>query len=93
VSDLRAIAPTPAVEPSEYLTTGEVGRRLRWSRRTMRAKIASGFFVEGREFFQPAGCQPRWKWSAVVARLEGRHPAVVDGDTVKLARGGGRQLL
>jgi hypothetical protein len=28
---------------------------------------AGGVFREGQHFFQPTGCQPRWKWEAVVA--------------------------
>jgi hypothetical protein len=77
----------------EYLTTGELTQRLRWAPRTIRAKIAAGVFREGMHFFQPPGCQRRWKWSAVVAWLEGQHSTVVDAEEAPLARGGGRELL
>lgn len=81
-----------SVEP-EYLTTAEVGKRLKWSARTMRAKIAAGVFVAGKHFFQPPGCQLRWKWTAIVAWLEGTHESVVDSEPVRLARSGGRELV
>jgi len=78
----------------EYITTAEVARRLKWSARTMRAKIAGGVFREGQHFFQPAGCQPRWKWEAVVAWLEGKErPVIDDEEPIRLARGGGKALL
>jgi hypothetical protein len=58
--------------PVEFLTTAQVAARLQWSVRTLRAKVAAGVFVESMHFFQRPGCRPRWKWSAVVAWLEGR---------------------
>jgi hypothetical protein len=94
VSEPREIA-----EPSEYLTTPAVAKKLAWSARTMRSKIASGFFMAGREFVQPDGCQPRWVWSAVVARMEGRHAGARDAEggrevqELRLARAGGRGLV
>jgi hypothetical protein len=77
----------------EYLTTAEVGRRLKWSARTIRTKVAEGFFVEGREFVAPAGCRPRWIWEAVVRRMEGRHERSSAEPVLSLARAGGRGLL
>jgi hypothetical protein len=82
------------VEPEGYLTTAEVMKRLKWSARTMRAKIADGVFREGQHFFQPAGCQRRWKWSAVAAWLEGKErPVIDDQESIRLAHGGGKELL
>jgi excisionase family DNA binding protein len=63
----------------EYITTAEVAERLRWSKRTLRAKIQAGVFRRGEHFFQPPGCQYRWKWSAVANWVEGvRTPSGVD---------------
>jgi hypothetical protein len=62
-----------ALEP-EYITTAEVAQRLRWSRRTLRAKIQAGLFRPDEHFFQRPGCQPRWKWSMVAEWLEGKCP-------------------
>ena len=53
VSEPRAIPLLLAAEPSEYLTTGEVGKRLKWGARTMRQKVADGFFEKDREYVQP----------------------------------------
>jgi len=58
------------VEP-QYLRTAEVAARLRWSKRTVREKVRIGVFRRGEHFFEPGGCQPRWKWSAVAAWMEG----------------------
>jgi excisionase family DNA binding protein len=55
---------------SQYLTTREVAARLRWSVRTIRAKVRAGLLRRGVHYFQPAGSQYRWKWSAVVAWME-----------------------
>lgn len=77
----------------EYLTSAEVAGRLRWSVRTLRAKIAAGALREGLHFFRPQGCQPRWKWAAVVEWLEGQQAPVVEGERLRLAHGGGRRLL
>ncbi len=69
----RADIAAPAL-PVEFLTTLEVSVRLRWSPRTMRARVASGFFRSGIEFVTPGGGQPRWIWSRVVARVLGESP-------------------
>jgi hypothetical protein len=83
-------------QPDGYLTTAEVGRRLKWSPRTIREKIAGGIFREGVHFFQQPSCHRLWKWSAVVAWLEGKERVVIDragSEQVRLARAGGRELL
>jgi hypothetical protein len=84
------------MQPEGYLTTAEVCRRLKWSARTIRDKIAAAVFREGVHFFQPPRCHRLWKWPAIVAWLEGKEQAVidrVDGEQVRLARAGGRKLL
>ncbi len=53
-----------------YLTTAEVADRLHLSTKTLRKRIADGVFRQGEHFFRPAGMQPKWKWSAVVATVE-----------------------
>ena len=59
---------------AEYITAAEVAQRLRWSRRTLRAKIRAGWLRPDEHFFQRPGCQPRWKWSRVAEWLEGKCP-------------------
>jgi excisionase family DNA binding protein len=54
----------------EYLTTAELARRLRWSVRTVRAKIQAGVLRRGEHFFQPEGCRYLWKWSKVAEWVE-----------------------
>jgi excisionase family DNA binding protein len=73
------------IEP-EFLTTAEVAARLRWSVRTIRAKIAAGVLRRDEHYFQPTGCQYRWKWSAVVAWVEGGRN-IVAGRTTSLTAG------
>jgi excisionase family DNA binding protein len=62
---------------AEYLTTSEVASRLRWSKRTVRAKIRAGVFRRGEHFFQPPGCQCRWKWSVISKWLEGERSSAL----------------
>ena len=77
-----------------YITTTELSRRLCWSARTIRDKIAEGVFREGVHFFQPPGCHRLWKWPAVVAWVEGKEGKVIDDDeSIRLAHGGGKALL
>jgi hypothetical protein len=42
-------------------------------------------FRRGEHFFEPGGCQPRWKWSAVAAWMEseGNGTMVVDGERLR----------
>lgn len=53
-----------------YLTTSEVARYLRWSKRTLRAKVRAGVFRQGVHFFRRPECQVLWKWAAIVRWLE-----------------------
>jgi excisionase family DNA binding protein len=73
------------VEP-QYLRTAEVAARLRWSKRTVREKVRAGVFRLNEHFFQPPGCQMRWKWSAVAAWLEGERTGMMVIDDVRLCR-------
>ena len=61
------------IEP-EYISTAEVARRLRWSVRTIRAKIQAGVLRRGEHFFRPAGCRAFWKWSKVAEWVESGRP-------------------
>ena len=75
----------PAV-PDEYLTTGDVAKRLKWAPKTVENKVRAGEFTEGVHFFRRPGMRPRWKWEAVVEWLENRDAkqATLDG-VIKLA--------
>lgn len=57
--------------PDEYLTVTEVAERLKLKPRTVKNKMATGVFKMGVHYFSPAGLGPRFKWSAIVAWLEG----------------------
>lgn len=75
----------------EYLTVAEVAQRLKWSPKTVKNKMAAGTFQRGVHYFSPPGIRPRFKWSAVVAWLEGQTAAAVDdqneSDRIPMARG------
>jgi hypothetical protein len=55
----------------EYLTISAVATRLGLKPKTVKNKMASGIFRKGVHYFSPPGLGPRFKWSAVVAWLEG----------------------
>ena len=66
----------------EYLTIDEVATRLKCKRKTVINRMISGIYVEGVHYFRPAGtnkkgkpwrCDPLFKWSAIVAWVEGNH--------------------
>ena len=63
----------------EYLTIAEVAARLKIKPKTVKNKMAGGVFQKGIHFFSPLGLGPRFKWSDVVAWLEGQQ-ARMDGD-------------
>ena len=54
----------------DYLTIAEVAARLKIKPKTIKNKMASGFFQRGVHYFSPPGLGPRFKWSAVVMWLE-----------------------
>jgi len=55
----------------EYLTIAELSLRLKVEPKTVRNKMANGTFTRGVHYFSPKGIRPRFKWSAIVAWLEG----------------------
>ena len=55
----------------EYLTIEELSARLKIKPKTIKNKMASGIFRRGTHYFSPVGLGPRFKWSAVVAWIEG----------------------
>jgi hypothetical protein len=70
---LHTLGERPA--PKEYLSIEELGEQLHLSPKTIRNKMARGVFRKGIHYFSPNGIGPRFKWSAVVAWLEGTEPA------------------
>jgi hypothetical protein len=72
----------------EYLTIEEVAARLKIRPKTLRNKMAAGIFRKGIHYFHPKGLGPRFKWSAVVAWLEGTdEPKNRNLDRIPMARG------
>lgn len=61
---------------SDYCDTAELRRRLpNLSKKTVERRIEDGVWRRGVHFFQPAGSQRLWKWSAIVEWIEsGRKP-------------------
>lgn len=57
--------------PDEYLTITELAERLKLKPRTVKNKMQAGLFKRGVHYFSPPGLGPRFKWSAIVAWLEG----------------------
>ena len=56
----------------EYLTIKEVATRLKLKPKTIQNKMAAGVFKKGIHYFSPEGSRPLYKWSAVVAWIEGK---------------------
>jgi len=65
----------------EYLTIDEVAARLKCERRTILNRMSAGIYREGVHYFRPEGkdkngkpwhCESLFKWSAVVAWVEGQ---------------------
>jgi hypothetical protein len=73
----------------EYLTIAELAVRLKVKPKTIKNKMAAGIFRKGVHYFRPPGLGPRFKWSAVVAWIEGgQEPeAESEGDSIPMARG------
>jgi len=73
----------------EYLTIAELSSRLKISPKTIKNKMASGIFKKGVHYFSPKGLRPRFKWSAVVAWLEGAEEQTTqeDNGSIPMARG------
>jgi hypothetical protein len=71
-------------EEKEYFTIDEVAVRLKCSKRTILNRMSAGIYREGVHYFRPEGtdktgkhwsCDPLFKWSAVVAWVEGQAEA------------------
>ena len=73
----------------EYLTVNEVAARLKVHPKTVRNKMAMGIFKLGVHYFRPKGLSARFKWSAVVAWLEGKDEPQENprGMRIPMARG------
>ncbi len=73
----------------EYLTIAELGECLKLSPKTIKNKMASGIFKKGAHYFSPRGIGPRFKWSAIVAWLEGQEQQVAGNGSrgIPMARG------
>jgi len=74
----------------EYLTVKQVAGRLNLKPKTIKNKMANGTFRRGVHYFSPKGLGPRFKWSVVVAWLEGDRERVKDTqaeDGIPMARG------
>jgi hypothetical protein len=54
----------------EYLSVNETARRIGLHPKTLRNRMYDGTFARGEHWFHPVGMNVRFKWSAVVARLE-----------------------
>jgi hypothetical protein len=54
-------------EPEEYLTIEEVAKRLHWSPKTLRNKMAAGVLKKGVHYDSPSGLPTLFRWSAVMA--------------------------
>ncbi len=80
---------TGSPSPEEYLTIAEVAVRLKLAPKTVKNKMVAGIFQKGVHYFSPPGMGPRFKWSAIVAWLEGRQAtaALVDEARIPMARG------
>ena len=59
------------VGAEEYLTIQELAQRLKLSPKTIRNKMTTGILKGGVHYFSPPGLAPRFKWSAIVAWMEG----------------------
>jgi hypothetical protein len=54
----------------EYLPVREAARRIGMQPKSLRKRMYDGTFRRGVEWFHPVALGVRFKWSAVVARLE-----------------------
>src|SRR5678816_3138657 len=68
-------------QDTEYLTIDDVAARLKCNRKTIVNRISAGIYREGVHYFRPQGidrkgkpwhCDPLFKWSAIVAWVEGQ---------------------
>jgi hypothetical protein len=71
----------------EYLTIGEVAARLKLKAKSVKNKMTSGVFVKGVHWFSPEGLGPRFLWSAVRAKIEGRDAEKKEAGKIPMSRG------
>lgn len=73
----------------EYLTVSELSSRLNLKPKTIKNKMASGIFKKGVHYVSPKGIRPRFKWTAIVAWLEGQEQPVGGNSSrgIPMARG------
>lgn len=73
----------------EYLTITELAARLKVKPKTIKNKMVSGIFRRGVHYVSPRGLRPRFKWSAIVAWLEGieDQPTQDGKGAIPMARG------
>ncbi len=73
----------------EYLTIDELCSRLSLKPKTIKNKMASGIFRKGVHYVSPKGIRPRFKWSAIVAWLEGEEQQIRGNGSrnIPMARG------
>ena len=72
----------------EYLTIEELSARLKIKPKSIKNKMAAGIFRKGIQYFSPPGLGPRFKWSAVVAWLEGKEQSQNESERgIPMARG------
>jgi hypothetical protein len=67
-------------QDAEYLTIDDIAARLKCGRKTILNRMSAGIYREGVHYFRPEGtdkvgrrrhCDPLFKWSAIVAWVEG----------------------
>ena len=73
----------------EYINTEEAAKRLGLDRKSVRNKKALGIFKKGIHYFKPKGLGTRYKWSALVAWMEGKEkqPTQDDKKCIPMAKG------
>jgi hypothetical protein len=54
-------------ETEKFLTIEEVAKRLHWSPKTVRNKMAAGVFKKGVHYDSPPGLPTLFRWNAVMA--------------------------
>ncbi len=55
----------------EYLTTKELGLRIKYATQTIYNMISKGVFIEGQHYIKPSKGKLLFIWSAINAWLEG----------------------
>src|SRR6476660_3224890 len=89
-------------QDTEYLTIDDVAARLKCNRKTIVTRISEGVYREGIHYFRPEGiqtkgkqkgypwrCDPLFKWSAIVAWVEGQEsqPKAENSGVIPMRKG------